>query len=272
MSVTLPERVSGSTIHVPDWVPEGARDYLAHVAAGQSLRAIAKANGTAPSTICRRVRRIEALRDDPLIDEALDALAALAATGGGREETLQELTHMTAPFRSPIASDESMIAREARRILRRLCETDAVLAVAQDMDKAVVLRAAPGGAQVRTAVVDREVAQAFAVKDWIACTRPGRIARYAITNVGRTALKRLIEEDRRRRQAPGLAEAPAAFRAQHADWGEVEATDDEGRRGPLRVNLAECPLLGLARRRGPDGQPFLGADLVQAGERLREDF
>jgi hypothetical protein len=47
---------------------------------------------------------------------------------------------MTAPFRSPIVSDESTISREARRILRRLCETDAVLAVAADMEKAVVLR------------------------------------------------------------------------------------------------------------------------------------
>jgi hypothetical protein len=37
---------------------------------------------------------------------------------------------MTAPFPSPIVSDESTISREARRILRRLCETDAVLAVA----------------------------------------------------------------------------------------------------------------------------------------------
>ena len=75
---------------------------------------------------------------------------------------------MTAPFRSPIVSDESTISREARRILRRLCETEALLAVAQDMEKAVVLRPGPDGEQTRTAVVDRRVAEAFAVKDWIA--------------------------------------------------------------------------------------------------------
>ncbi len=40
----------------------------------------------------------------------------------------------------------------------------------------------------------------------------------------------------------------------------------------MRVNLAESPLAGLARRRGSDGKPFLTPDLVQAGEKLREDF
>ena len=41
---------------------------------------------------------------------------------------------------------------------------------------------------------------------------------------------------------------------------------------PLKVNLGEDPLGWLARRRGADGQPFLTADEVEAGERLRTDF
>jgi hypothetical protein len=179
---------------------------------------------------------------------------------------------MTAPFRSPL-TDEPTIAREARRILRRLCETDAVLAVAQDMDKAVVLRPGLDGEQTRTAVVDRKIAQAFAVKDWISCLKRGRIARYAITTAGKSALKRLLDEDRKRRLGnAGFAEASSAFQAQHAVWGATPVTGADGARKKIRVNLAESPLASLARRKGSDGKPFLTADLVQAGERLREDF
>lgn len=180
---------------------------------------------------------------------------------------------MTAPIRTPL-HDEALITREARRILRRLCETGAVLAVAQDMDKAVVLRQGADGDQTRTAVLDRRVAQAFAVKDWISCVQQGgKLARYAITGVGKTALKRLLEEDRKRRMGTaGFAEGPTAFQGQHADWGTRSVSGTGGKRENLRVNLSESPLAGLARRKGSDGKAFLGPDLVQAGERLREDF
>ncbi|MCU4651854.1 DUF6456 domain-containing protein [Roseibacterium sp. SDUM158016] len=272
MTSTLPERCSGLSTHMPGWVPEAACQYLAHVAAGQPLRRIAALDGQAASTVCRRVRRIEARRDDPLIDEAFDALAALAVRAVGRANAQQESKDMTAPFRSPIVSDESTISREARRILRRLCETGAMLAVARDMEKSVVLRPGPAGEQTRTAVVDRTVAQAFAVKDWIACVKPGRIARYTITPAGKSALKRLLEEDRRRRSAIGMAEPAGLFQAQHATWGEAEISTGAGRREKVRVNLSECPLAAFARRKGPDGKPFLTPDLVQAGEKLREDF
>jgi hypothetical protein len=273
MTLTPNMRVVRATDSMPTWVPAEASQYLAHTENGQSLRRIAQAEGAAPSTICRRVRRMEARRDDPLVDEALDALATHASCVTQRKSTdQQELTDMTAPFRSPIVSDESTISREARRILRRLCETDAVLAVANDLDKAVVLRPGPDGEQTRTAVVDRRVAQAFAVKDWISCIRAGRVGRYAITQAGKAALKRLLDEDRKRRRADGFAEAPTSFQAQHAEFAETRVTDDEGRRSAIRVNLAESPLVILARRKGPDGKPFLSADLVQAGERLREDF
>ena len=139
MSMTPQERFGRSAISLPTWVPAEASQYLAHTENGQSLRRIALRDGAAPSTVCRRVRRMEARRDDPLVDEALDALAAHAARA--QDDTpndQQETRDMTAPFRSPIVSDESTVSREARRILRRLCETDAVLAVAGDMEKAVV--------------------------------------------------------------------------------------------------------------------------------------
>jgi len=267
----LPE-FPGACPGLPVWVPVPARQYLAHVSAGQSLRAIARAAGEAPSTVSRRVRRLEGRRDDPLLDEALTALGPLAARPMTHQPPTQETAQMSAPFRSPLG-DEGTIAREARRILRRLCETDAVLAVAQDMDKAVVLRPGPGGEQTRTAVVDRTVAQAFAVKDWIACTAAGRIARYTITAAGKAALRRLLDEDRKRRQsALGFADGTTPFQAQHAIWGEAQVAEPGGKSRKMRVNLAESPLVALGRRTGPDGKPFLTPDLVQAGERLREDF
>jgi hypothetical protein len=264
-------RETGAQDQMPDWVPEATRQYLSHVATGESLHCIARTYGQSASTVLRRVRRIEALRDDPLIDDALTALAAGTATVSQKETTTKEPT-MTAPFPSPILSDESVISREARRILRRLCETDAVLAVAGDMDKAAVLRPGPEGAQTRTAVVDRKVAQAFAVKDWIACSKSGRVALYEITSAGKAALRRLIDEDRRRRHADGFAETASPFQAQHIRFGKVDVTSEDGARRSVRVNVAETPLAAIARRRGPDGQPFLTPDLVQVGEKLREDF
>ncbi|MBL4628577.1 MAG: helix-turn-helix domain-containing protein [Roseicyclus sp.] len=275
MTQTAPTKPSNCT-GIPGWVPEAAQQYLAHVAAGQSLREIAKRSGQAPSTICRRVQQIEARRDDPLIDEALSCLAEAtrqAPNTTKTNRTNKETWRMTAQIRTPI-QDEALITREARRILRRLCETGAILAVAQDMDKAVVLRQGPEGDQTRTAVVDRRVAQAFAVKDWISCLQQGgKIARYGITHVGKTALKRLLEEDRKRRLgSAGFAEGPSNFQGQHATWGTRTVKGEGGTRQKLRVNLAESPLAGLARRKGTDGKAFLGPELVQAGERLREDF
>ena len=67
-------RPGASAASVPDWVPEPARQYLAHTARGLSFRAIARRDGQSPSTISRRIRAIESRRDDPLLDEALSHL------------------------------------------------------------------------------------------------------------------------------------------------------------------------------------------------------
>lgn len=71
------------------------------------------------------------------------------------------------------------------------------------------------------------------------------------------------------------AEAAAEFTHadRHRQWEDREITDPEdGCRRRPRVNIAESPLLMLARRREWMGGPFLLPDLVAAGERLREDF
>jgi len=144
-----------------------------------------------------------------------------------------------------------------------------VLAIAPDMEKAVVVRELSGGQTARTAVVDRPIAQAMALKDWITCVKNGRIARYGITTAGRTALKRLLAEAENVRA--GFAEAPVQFGDQHRVWGE-KTVNEGGKRRAVRYIVAESPLATLARRKDKNGKPFLTDDLVAAGERLREDF
>lgn len=148
----------------------------------------------------RQVRRFENRRDDPLWDEALAALSRLPQIVPARKDA----PPMSAPIRpAQIVMEEAALAAEARRILRRLVEPGAVLAIAPDMDRAAVLKSLPDGRSVRTAVVERCVAQAFALRDWISCRKPGRIATYEITGAGRATLRRMMQED----AAPGLAEA-----------------------------------------------------------------
>lgn len=48
---------------------------------------------------------------------------------------------------------------------------------------------------------------------------------------------------------------------------------DEGRRSvEVGINRGESPVAWLARRRGPDGQPYLTPIEVAAAERLRDEF
>ena len=260
----------------PGWVPDAVRLYLAHVADGTSIRAIARARGVHASTILRTVRRTEARRDDPLVDEALGALAAAADVNAPTPIALESrMPHAaTAPIDTTCPEAGPGADREEARVLRRLCETGAVLAVAPGMQNAVVVREVAGGEPTRTAVTTRETARAMALREWIECPEaaPGaggrpRIARYRVTGPGRAALKRMLSEEALR---GGMAEEGEAFAAQHREEGTRADPDEPGRR--LRCNLAESPLAALARRRDANGAPFLADALVSAGERLREDF
>ncbi|WP_170412702.1 DUF6456 domain-containing protein [Ruegeria atlantica] len=254
---------------IPAWVPEGAQRYLAHTETGQSIRDIARSVGCHASTILRQIRRIEMRRDDPLVDAALQALAEVHFSDqkdrtGSLNEALGAQAHDT-------ATKDEEFNREALRILRRLCETGAVLAVAEEMDKAVVVRDTGDGGTTRTAVVDCTIAQALALNDWISCDNPGRISRYRISSSGRSALSQLIaeaENKARARNEFGMAEAQTPFQSQcgHNQSG----APNRARR--IRYSAAESPLIALARRRDRDGKSFLDETLVSAGERLREDF
>ncbi|NEY89042.1 DUF6456 domain-containing protein [Tabrizicola oligotrophica] len=261
-----------SPLHaLPDWLPDAVRLYLDHTADGLSLRALARRDGCHASTVLRTVRRYEKRREDPLLDEALDALVRGRAPR--REDPAREepapMTVLLRPETSAV--DDITLKREGLRILRRLAEPGATLAIAPDMEKAVVMREFPDGRCVRLAVVDRRVAQAFVLQDWIACRKAGRVSTYELGAPGRASLKRMIDEDDQARMASGMAEAPMAFADQHRIWGDKLVAGEEGPRR-VRHNLAESPVAVLGRRREKDGRPFLEPGFVEAAERLREDF
>ncbi|WP_212523136.1 DUF6456 domain-containing protein [Actibacterium sp. MT2.3-13A] len=263
---------SSHAVAPPPWLPQPTYWYLAHTEAGQSLRALARSAGCHASTILRHVRRLEQRRDDPLCDSALAQLGRQLFPVPHPRSRNEDCQAMTAFARSPkTLTDGATLNREARRILRRLCETGAFLAIAPEMDKAVVLKQMGQDAATRIGVLDRAVAEAFVLKDWISCAKPGRVTTYRITQAGRSALKRMLAEEAP--AAAGFSEAARPFADQHRDWG-TRVVMEPGAEAPraLRANLAESPLALLARRRDRNGQPFLTPDLVAAGERLREDF
>lgn len=257
--------ISGSGL--PGWLPTSAQTYLHHTEAGIPLRELARRSGCHASTILRQVRRYENRRDDPLVDEALTLLGALAG-GQGSSFPEKDKSGMTAHPRTAFPIPDALtIEREARRILRRLAEQGALLVLSGDLDKAVVLRPAENGQMVQTAVVGRAVAQAFALKGWILCKTMGRVTTYELTMAGRAELRRLVGRTGPDRAASGSGLSEAANR-----WETRDTETPDGGRQRVRYNLSESPVTILARRRDKDGKPFLSADLVSAAERLREDF
>lgn len=251
---------------VPDWVPDNAARYLAHTEGGLPIRELARLAGCHASTVLRQIRRLESRRDDTLVDEALRHLGKSLFRLDRQQRDEDGPIMIQTRTKIDLPADELKLCAESLRILRRLAENGAVLAVAENLENAVVVRQTPAGTQ-RTAVVARGIAQAMALKNWIACETTGKIMRYQITTAGRAELARLSGGN-----ASGLAEAPANFSDQHREFDQRTVLDDEGGRRQIRYNTSESPLTSLARRKDKNGMPFLSEELVSAGERLREDF
>lgn len=244
--------------------------YLSHVAKGKSLRSLARQTGMHPSTILRRVRKMENRRDDPLFDQAMERLAdsQLPPTPLPNSED----TCMQPANTSPNLECNALLKPHiAMRFLKRLSEKKTFLALASDMENGAIMRTSEEGAPVRLAVVGRADAQALALKDWIRQTHKGRVNRYEITASGEAALRRLMAEELSTGQ-PDQTDFDM-FGDQIRNWGENDDLSEMSpHAGQRRVNLAESPLSLLSRRKDRDGRPFLSDDLVAAGERLREDF
>ncbi|WP_338548092.1 DUF6456 domain-containing protein [Roseovarius phycicola] len=246
------------------WVPRAALNYVAHTEGGASIRALARQAGCHASTVSRQVRTFEARRDDVLVDDALRRLGPHVAAAHGTSGK----TDATAPNQSgdstlDPALTEDRLKRHAVRVLRRLCESGAVLAVGAGMDKAVVVREYQSGTN-RTAVVDRDIAEAMALNAWIQCDNAGRVSRYRVTSAGRSMLAQLLAEQEN--AALGITETSEELLRTDSN---AAASDTKKRQ---RFTVSESPLILLSRRRDKDGARFLPDGLVRAGERLREDF
>ena len=70
----------------------------------------------------------------------------------------------TLTARPPKTQDDRTLFEHSIRVLPRLCEAGAILAVADSMEKAIVMRDMPDGSSSKTAVLDTALAQAFALK------------------------------------------------------------------------------------------------------------
>lgn len=255
---------------LPGWLPDAARHYIAHRQDGVSIRQLAREAGCHASTILRQIRRLESLRDDPLVDHALSRFgrsAGPASPLADQQEPDQMKPSLPEDFKPPVS--EATLRRDALLVLRQLAQAGTVLAVAQEMEKAVIVRDRADGSPDRLDVVTRDLAEAMALKDWIACKAPGRVSRYVITSAGRTMLNQLIASSEN--AARGFAEGMVSFDHRSAR-PVVEDHGEEDTPGRGRPYQSDSPVAALARRRDRDGAPFLRAEQVRAGERLREDF
>lgn len=236
---------------------QSVRMYLAHIHAGQSLREIAHDVGLSPSSVLRRIRKIEDCRDDPLIEAALNTMTSQPLLPSKTQKDCLPMKHHASTSRS-----FHKLSKEKTRILRRLSETGAFLAIGHNVTTGVVFRKTGKKPPTKTAVVRKEIAQQLVLNDFIRLEKKQELLSiYHITPTGRAALKRTLSDDE------------TAFGDQHREWGERNILE-EGMTQPtrMRVNLRESPLSALARKKDRTGQPFLSQDLINAGERLREDF
>ncbi|WP_439522640.1 DUF6456 domain-containing protein [Marivita sp.] len=223
-------------------LPEAAHRYLAHTTEGRPIREIAREAGCHASTVLRQVRKLETLRDDPMVDRVL---------GGPVSEPDDLQTHHT---RLDAATDA----------LRHLCQPRAMLLYSPDLPKPAIIKTVGEGETVVLGAVDVDLAAALVIRNWIAPDGGTTIKRYRVTEEGRSSLPGLVAERDAR-----AARASDDFGGMYGETGPDRRSRDRSlSNGPG----FESPLSALARRRGPDGQPFLSPDFVAAGDRLHEDF
>lgn len=284
--------------NIPAWVPLDALYYLAHTETGLPIRTLARHAGCHPSTVLRKIRGVENRRDDHLVDRALRDLGSVHFSPAAAQPEAKRLSLISKQKDQDMlsevmssngicdqvdgkarATDEAeqmavsaeTLRYEGLRILRHLLDPAAVLAVALDMDKAVVVKETVTGKASRDAVMDNTVAQAMALKNWIACDTPGRISRYRITTKGRAALTSFMAEaENRARKTVSEGRDRLDDDPTVSDYETINDFAPARRR--IRYCTNETPLQALARRRDKSGKAFLSDDLVRAGERLREDF
>ena len=234
-----------------------------------SLRALARRKGCAASTVMRQVRRYENRRDDPLVDEALAAAWARPCPAPypvPRKGECPTCQPRSAPTR--IVMDDATIAREARRILRRLAEPGC--------GAGHRARHGKGGGAARPAGRAHRAHRGGG---------PRRGAGLRAEGLDRLPQARagceLRDHGGRARRAEALAATVDAGRAwprPHAPSPASTATGPSARSdepdGPrrMRYNLAESPVAVLGRRRDKDGKPFLERRSGRGGRTAARGF
>lgn len=244
----------------PEWVPEQVRRYIVHTEGGTPIRILAKAEGCHASTVMRQIRQVESAREDALYDEGLRWLGQNTEVidNGGGEDVLpgfkvSEKVHAVQP-----------LEKETVPALRRLSKPGAVMAIAAEMDKAVIVKNGEGGETHRLGVIERRVAQALALNEWITCVQSGRLSRYHITSLGRTELSAIMAK--MDNMAGGFSETPSHF------LGKGKGKRKQASVNRSRMGLIETPIMSLARRRDTSGRPFLTQAQIRAAERIQDDF
>jgi hypothetical protein len=149
------------------------------------------------------------------------------------------------------------IAREGRRVLRKLMADEALL-VPSPEGAGYVLIGAGGNASKSRLRVSSEIVDAFRRRDWIAAAA-GQVQALAITDAGLGWVRRALAGD-------------DPFAAQHRIESQRAVTAPDGNAQSLTVNDGESPIGWLFHRKGLDGRPLITEWQFKAGERLRVDF
>jgi hypothetical protein len=130
-----------------------------------------------------------------------------------------------------------------------------VLALAQGLEVAVIVREAAEGQVEKLGTLDRAQAMAMTMQDWLKCDDPqARIMRFHLTQSGLKLLAR-VEEVATNRREDGHSGPPVSASRTRLSYGQVIS-----------------PVHTLARRRNKDGEPYISGTLVKQAARLREDY
>lgn len=229
--------------------------YLAHVEGSLSLRAVSSASGRALTSVHRAVRRIESLRDDPLLDRSLDAIGQWTRETFSAQSALEpdifgepmvfadsKGDAVLSPRRRRRVVAPSPLEVEARQCLTLMETEGSFLLVANGAGRAgVFCRSNDFRRPIH--VLDVDLAADLAARDWIRCvSRTAASAKYVCT--------------------------PCARRWLRGGQTKRDASSPRNR----TTGDSTSPLAWLARRHGKGAQPLLSASALEAAFRLRDDF
>ncbi|MDA7551745.1 helix-turn-helix domain-containing protein [Rhodobacteraceae bacterium] len=127
------------------WLPIAAQHYHLHKEQGKPIRTIARDRGCHASTVSRQVKRIQRMLDDPAVRATLNKL-----------KQVQSLQSPQLPSKPEAESEE-------KRILRLLRTKGAVLVLAENMQKALIVTEEQAQSTIPIGTVSAEVAQALAM-------------------------------------------------------------------------------------------------------------